>query len=159
MKSRITEELKRIATKNNGKLYPRDVVEEARPETSPLHSSFEWDDSVAAESYRIEQARKLIQVSVTILPGSAEPIRAFVSLTTDRKQEGGYLPVETVMTSFDLREQMLADAAAELKTFVTKYNTIKELVEVTTAANKFISETTKKKKGGKPGKAKATATA
>lgn len=159
MKSRITEELKKIASANDGKLYPRAVVDAARPAGSPLHSSFEWDDSVAAEAYRIEQARKLIQVSVTILPGSAEPIRAFVSLTTDRKQEGGYLPVETVMTSFDLREQMLTDATAELKTFVTKYNTIKELVEVTTAANKFISETTKKKKGEKPGKAKATATA
>ena len=63
---------------------------------------------------------------MTILPGSAETIRAFVSLTTDRKQEGGYLPVETVRTSLDLREQMLADAAAELKTYVAKYNTIKE---------------------------------
>lgn len=155
MKSRITEELKRIAERNAGKLYPRDVVEEARPAASPLHDSFEWDDSAAAEAYRIEQARKLIQVSVTILPGSSETIRAFVSLTTDRKQEGGYFPVETVMSRTDLREQMLTDATAELKTFVTKYNTIKELVEVTTAANRFISETTKKKKGKKSGKAKA----
>ena len=60
------------------------------------------------------------------------------------------------MTSFDLREQMLTDATAELKTFVTKYNTIKELVEVTTAANKFISETTKKKKGEKTRQGKRT---
>ena len=59
MKSRITEELKKIASANDGKLYPRAVVDAARPAGSPLHGSFEWDDSVAAESYRIEQARKL----------------------------------------------------------------------------------------------------
>lgn len=145
MQSRITEELKKIVSANDGKLYPRAVVDAARPAGSPLHGSFEWDDSVAAESYRIEQARKLIQVSVTILPGSAETIRAFVSLTTDRKQEGGYLPVETVMTSLDLREQMLQDANAELQVFVRKYNTIKELVDVTEAAKKYLHAAEKKK--------------
>lgn len=147
MESKITAELKKIAAKHGGKLYPRDVVDEAREESSPLHKSFEWNDCVAAEQWRIEQARRLIQISVTVLDGTKEPIRAFVSLTTDRKDGGGYFPVEAVLSNKKQTEQMLKDAAAELKLFTLKYNTIKELTEVNEAAKRFLS-TTNKKRGG-----------
>jgi hypothetical protein len=138
MESKITAELKKIAAKHGGKLYPRDVVEEARNPESPLHNSFEWDDTAAAEQWRIEQARRLIQVSVTVLEGRKEPIRAFVSLTTDRKDGGGYLLVEKVLSNKKQKEQMLKDAAMELEIFTAKYNTIQELSEVNTAAKKFL---------------------
>ena len=51
-----------------GRLTPAQVVEAARDESSPLHTHFEWDDSAAAESFSIDQARRLIrsvQVVVT----------------------------------------------------------------------------------------------
>lgn len=147
MESKITAELKKIAAKHGGKLYPRDVVDEAREESSPLHKSFEWNDCAAAEQWRIEQARRLIQISVTVLDGTKEPIRAFVSLTTDRKDGGGYFPVEAVLSNKKQTEQMLKDAAAELKLFTLKYNTIQELTEVNEAAKRFLS-TTNKKRGG-----------
>ncbi len=44
-----------------GKLTPEQVLDAARPDESPLHGFFEWDDSAAAEAYRIEQARELIR--------------------------------------------------------------------------------------------------
>jgi hypothetical protein len=44
----------------NGRLTAPLVVEAARPEDAPLHSQFEWDDGVAAEKYRLTQARHLI---------------------------------------------------------------------------------------------------
>lgn len=138
MESKITAELKRIAALHKGRLMPRDVVKEARKPESPLHKSFEWDDSTAAEQWRIEQARRLIQVSVTVLDGSKEPVRAFISLTTDRKDGGGYLLVEKVLSSKKQTEQMLKDAATELEIFTEKFNTIQELSEVNTAAKKFL---------------------
>jgi hypothetical protein len=138
MESKITAELKRIAAMHKGRLMPRDVVEEARNPESPLHNSFEWDDTAAAEQWRIEQARRLIQVSVTVLEGRNEPVRAFVSLTTDRKDGGGYLLVEKVLSNKKQKEQMLKDAAAELEIFTAKFNTIQELSEVNTAAKKFL---------------------
>ena len=138
MESKITAELKRIAEKNAGRLFPRDVVEEARPATSPLHNSFEWDDGKAAEAWRIEQARHLIQVSVTVLPGVSSPVRAFVSLTSDRRDAGGYLTIEAVLGKVDLKEKMLKDAAAELAIFISKFKGIQELVDVTESAKKFL---------------------
>ena len=42
-------------------LSPEAVVEAARPRTSPLHNSFEWDNRKAGEAYRILQAQVLIR--------------------------------------------------------------------------------------------------
>lgn len=47
--------------RDNGRLAPADVVEAARNPESPLHSHFTWDDSEAAEKYRLMQARTLIR--------------------------------------------------------------------------------------------------
>lgn len=44
----IARELKRIAKANHGQLLPEKVVEAARPNNSPLHNRFEWDDTEAA---------------------------------------------------------------------------------------------------------------
>jgi hypothetical protein len=45
----------------HGMLTPKLVVDLARDPDHELHSRFEWDDSVAAEKYRQEQARDLIR--------------------------------------------------------------------------------------------------
>ena len=52
--------------KANGGLEPAHIVEAARPEQHPLHKAFTWDDSIAAESYRRQQARLLVRALVVI---------------------------------------------------------------------------------------------
>lgn len=55
--------------REHGELRPKDVVAFAKPEDSPLHGFFEWDDDVAAEQYRLGQARQLIgriKIEVTV---------------------------------------------------------------------------------------------
>ena len=44
-----------------GTLSSQVVVDEARDISSPLHPFFQWDDSIAAEAYRIQQAESLIR--------------------------------------------------------------------------------------------------
>jgi hypothetical protein len=143
--AKIVAELKRLARKNGGLLKPETVVEAARPETSPLHSRFEWDDSVAGEKYRIWQARQLIRVTVEVCERTNEPMEVFVSLTTDRRPEdteagdevaSGYRVMTEVLTDAELREQMLADALAELKWFKEKYKHLCELAEVFSAIDR-----------------------
>jgi hypothetical protein len=56
----VTDALKKIETRT-GKLSPIAVIEAAREPDSPLHGYFEWDDSKAAEQYRLDQARCLIR--------------------------------------------------------------------------------------------------
>ena len=50
------------ALEEDGRLSPEIVVKAATNPKSPLHKYFEWDDSKAAESYRIQQARQIIKI-------------------------------------------------------------------------------------------------
>ena len=141
----IAAELRRIANENEGILKPEDVVEAARPKDSPLHSQFDWNNSEAANKWRIHQARNLIRVTVEWLnvPGKSEPveIRPFVSLTPDRKNEGGgYRDTLVVLRSKESREQLLADALAELRAIEDKYAALQELAEVFAAARKIRAQ-------------------
>jgi len=131
MKNQVVEELKRIAKEHAGLLQPAIVVQEARPTSSPLHSQFEWDDSQAAEKYRIQQARQLINVVVETIPGLKEPVPVFVSLTPDRARDGGgYRLLTTVLTDKMSKELLLQDALNELEIFQRKYARLKELAAV-----------------------------
>lgn len=132
------DQIKAILTSlaRDGKLDPVHVVEAARDETSPLHAHFTWDDSEAAHQFRLMEARKLIQVHVTILPGSSEPVQAWVSLRTDRVAGGGYRPIAQVMSRKALRDQLIAEALADLETWRRKYATLKELADIFAAMDR-----------------------
>lgn len=130
----ITAELKKISDRNGGLLRPLDVVETARAEDSPLHSRFEWDDSLAAEKHRLNQARELIRVCVSLITTSDNRVirvGTFVSLTPDRDNPGGgYRQIDVVMENPEQREQLLRDALSELEAFRTKYSHLRELVDL-----------------------------
>jgi len=127
--ARVLAELEALK-KKKGILRAEDVVDFARDETTALHEQFEWDDGAAAEAYRIEQARRIIRVTVTVIRHEEKDyrVRTFVSLTPDRKLEkGGYRATYDVMGDAEHRAQLLADALAELQTFRKKYAILKEL--------------------------------
>lgn len=132
--SAIAAELRRIADANQGELSPHHVVDAARDEESPLHASFEWDDSEAAQQWRLQQARNLIRVVVSYEPvgdGKEIPVRVFVSLTPDRAKGGaGYRLTSAVMADEDQRRQLLLDARSEMKRFIAKYKALEELGKV-----------------------------
>jgi hypothetical protein len=145
--SKIADELQRLAEEYGGELKPRVVVDAARDPDSPLHDSFEWDDSRASEAWRLHQARMLIRAVVTYeTVGSAVvPCRVFVSLTPDRQEDGaGYRLTTTVLSDVDRREQMLRDARAEMQRFRDKYRSLTELAAVFEAIDRvdLLSELT-----------------
>lgn len=102
--------LERLAQQNDGLLMVDDVLEEARDPQSILHKHFQWDDTKAAEAYRKQQARQLIQkVTVTIEKAPDVHIRAFVSLSTDQYEKGGYRMTANVLSDDNLKAQLLHD--------------------------------------------------
>ena len=126
-----------IAEQNDGVLQVDAVIAAARPNDSPLHSKFTWDDTEAAHKWRQEQARALIRVTVHYLPQVKENVRVFVSLTSDQQAEGGgYRQLVAVMSNKDQREQLLEDAHADMERFRQKYRHLTELAEVITAMTK-----------------------
>ena len=86
------------------------VLDEAKDPKSILHKHFQWDDDKAAENYRKYQARQLIQkCTVTIEKAPDVSIRAFVSLSTDQYDKGGYRMTATVLSDDSLKAQLMHD--------------------------------------------------
>lgn len=130
MKDLKLQELQCIAAKHDGLLRPEDVVQTARNPKNVLHSSFEWDDSIAGHEFRLWQARQIIRVSVQYIENSAvvDPVKVYVSLKSDRaKQGGGYRQLVTVFSDEQLRAQLLQEAIEELQGFQRKYARLTEL--------------------------------
>lgn len=127
-------ELDQISARAGGLLIPLHVVEFARDPNTALHSAFEWDDSAAAHKYRIEQARELIRVMVTVQAvGDRDVvIRPYISLIQDRRA-GGYRATADVMADPELRSRMLDTALLELRRFRNRYKHFQELAALFSA--------------------------
>lgn len=140
--SAIRAELTRLAAEHGGELQPKAVVDAARSEDSPLHKSFDWDDSDAAEKWRLTQARNLIRAVVTYEKVGNKTIetRVFVSLTPDRKENGdGYRLTSSVMSNDTHRQQLLTDAMGEMQRFKEKYRRLSELAKVFAAMDEVTA--------------------
>jgi hypothetical protein len=117
--------LEKMARRNGGVLMIDDVIEEAKDESSILHSHFEWDDTEAAKNYRRDQARTLIQrCRITILAEDPVHVRAFISLPSDRSSGGGYRLVADVMTSDSMKEEFIHDIRLTIARWTKKLHLI-----------------------------------
>jgi len=117
--------LEKMARRNGGVLMIDDVIEEAKDESSILHSHFEWNDTEAARSYRRDQARTLIQrCKITILAEDPMHVRAFISLPSDRYSGGGYRLVADVMTSDSMKEEFIHDIRLTIARWTKKLHLI-----------------------------------
>ena len=141
-------------------LTPENLVNEARPESSPLHSAFEWNDSVAAEKYRNEQARLMIANIIWVksdiqaerevklistdeeqpTESSKEPNfgeeRAFVSTG---EQNHRYVPIVSALTNEVWRENLLKSAKRDMNSLIVKYHRLNELSNIINDMNAFLS--------------------
>lgn len=90
--------------RRHGEVSPAILVAEAADPEHPLHSRFEWDDTVAGHQYRLIQGGHIIrQVEVTIDRDQTR-VRAWVAVrhvepTNDESDDstaGRYVPIQEV---------------------------------------------------------------
>ena len=137
----MLEELKAICRRHHGLLRAVDVVAYAESPETALHSRFEWDNTKAADAYRLWQARELIRVSVDVVKGTEEPFKVFVSLKDDRTEaQGGYRLLVDVLGDTERRARLLKEALEELATFRGKYKIFKELAPVWAALDQVDNQ-------------------
>ena len=125
--------------KGDKRITAPDVVADAAKKSSPLHDLFEWNDTVAANTYREMQARQIIAaIVVTVRKSRSEPEqqqRAFVALTSGggrtNEDKEGYLMVADISSS-EYADMIDQRARQELRNWVTRYagvDSLEELVE------------------------------
>lgn len=122
--------LEDMASRRGGALRPEEVVEEAASPAHPLHPYFEWDDSAAADRYRVQQARQMIasvRVRVVDPKGRRAPFKAWFSVRRDDRIGRAYVPLEEVAAQAPLREQVVADALRELQAWSARYRAYQEM--------------------------------
>lgn len=104
-------------------ITPENVLLAAEDEESELHKCFEWDDSIAAEKYRLSQARQIIQFLVVKTETVSEPVRVY-QITSERNV---YQPTKLFLQQPDEYAILLNRAKDELKAIRKKYKQISEL--------------------------------
>lgn len=128
MSARIKAELLAIQKVSKDRmLHAANVVAWARRNrNSVLYRQFEWNNSKAANEFRLWQARRLIQINIVTAEGGPQ----VVSLSFDRTKGGGYRSVGDVLSSKKLSQIMLNDALAELQRVQARFQQVRELTSV-----------------------------
>jgi hypothetical protein len=133
---KIGTALAQIAEQQKGRLTPPAVVEAARSNRHPLHQYFEWDNDVAAEAYRLDQARTLIR-SVAVVDDNEDSKPAYLSISD--KAGTSYRAVEEVLDSAELQSAVLAAAERDLIAFEKRYRQLQDICEIISSARSKIA--------------------
>lgn len=117
------------------KTTPQEILNKARDKDSELHKCFEWDDSIAAEKYRLQQAGKILRLLV-IKPTRKEeqPVRVF-QITSEKHV---YQPTKHFLVQEDEYQSLMKRALNELDSFKRRYSTISELESVFEAIDEVL---------------------
>lgn len=143
-------------------ITPQELLHRATDPAHALHGLFEWRDDVAAEKYRIAQARGhinhlVIRVQTTdgekrvkaavnvnvavpvrvVVPGSGSPDSG-----TDGARETAYVPLSRVQSDECLRAQLVAEARRYFTFGKDKYQSlgVTELSNVYAAIDAFLGD-------------------
>lgn len=120
----------------------KELLDASRDDNAPLHCCFEWDDSVAAELFRTEQARRIVgSIEIEIVKETSAPAlktRLFVNVQpVMRREQGKFVAFDVAFGNKDYRQQVLHNALGELLAFKRKYSSYQELTDVFNAIGNF----------------------
>lgn len=103
---------------------PEQIVEAAKDESSELHKCFTWDDTIAAEKWRKQEARQIRHFLVIRNENKPDlpPVRVF-HFTKDGE---GYKPIQKIYRVEDEYQLLLKRAYAELHNFSVKYKILRD---------------------------------
>lgn len=122
---RVAEEISAIGDSPTSE----DIVNAGRNPASELHKCFEWDNDIAAEKYRLVQARYIVHhlvIEEKTVPTDRPEIRFFYK----PKGSNGYQETKKVVRNEDAYQNLLKQAYSELRAFKMKYSMLSELNEI-----------------------------
>lgn len=125
-----------------GSVTKEAFLDVSRPEDAPTHCLFEWDDSKAAEKYRLDQARNTIgNLRIVYVSSNKEkvPIRAFVNVSA-KAEKSMYESISVALLDESKRKNILNRIQGELDAFIQRNNNIEELADMLIAAGEKLKE-------------------
>lgn len=131
------EHLDELIKIHGNKLTPKNVIDDAEKEESPLHGFFEWNDGKAAREWRLQQARVLMgSITVEIIELDSptenleielpENIRGFSNITEEKTEGRIYVNIDRIAKEENLRQYLVKQAWKALLHWKQQY---KEYIE------------------------------
>lgn len=121
----------------DGSIKPAAVVDAARPEESQIHPCFEWNDPIAAEEWRKQQARNLIRsVRVQYIddsgaeatnPGFCHVKAISAKVEKIQPERSGYVSTARLLDDDDLYERAMRELQGRLIAAARSVNELKDL--------------------------------
>ena len=110
---------------------PQQILEKARDSNTELHKCFTWDDTEAAEKWRISEARAVVR-NLKIIEQNpdkqSDPTTIRVFYKTDN--ESGYKPTKLILKKPDEYKSLVERCRSELLAIKQKFNSISEYEEI-----------------------------
>lgn len=137
-----------IVNKESG-LTAENLVEKAKSKKSSLHILFEWDNSIAAERWRVHTARLIIN-EVKILVGDKE-LYAFenISIMVESNGSGSFLreykPIIEIMNNEDYKKQLVRKALQEILYWRQRHKELTEFRKIFSTIDDLTERLQKKK--------------
>lgn len=115
---------------------PAQILDKARDNATELHKCFEWDDTSAAEKYRLDQARQVVRHLVIreTIREDKPPIRFFFKA----ERGGGYQSTKAIVKNQDRYQALLSNALRDLDALRVKYHSLTELESVFDAIEELM---------------------
>lgn len=119
---------------DEGGVTPSSLVDAARPPTAAIHDAFTWDDTKAAEQFRVVEARQMISgLMIVQVVGEEEkeigPAYVSVRIRKDEDEmEHRYMQLAVVQRNQDLSDQVVAEAKAGLRAWRRRYESLSEIL-------------------------------
>lgn len=128
----VAEEIASIGEKAT----PHQILDKARDPNTELHKCFEWDDSVAAEKYRLSQARKV--VCHLVIRETVQDKKPPIRFMLQTKNGDGYQPTRIIYKDPDKYQELLQSVLRDLVAIRNKHRNLSELEEVFEAIDQLV---------------------
>ena len=140
----IGEAITKLHARDGG-ISPEAVINDARPEKSPMHKEFTWSDAVAGAAWRIHEAQHLIRsvsIIVTEPDESVREVRAFIGIPAAETSKGDedtgertersngrrtYYPRVSIMSDEEKHQAAVCEALRDLDASYRRYHELIEL--------------------------------
>jgi len=127
---------------------PAEILDDTKTNSaSPIKEYLNWDDTLAAEEYRLQQIKNIvnhIEVRIVYSGGESKTFdRAFEYVSDSEGRQ--YIPIQTALSNEEYKRQVLQRAWATLQGWVNRYQEYKEFKPVVEAYKKveeslFVSQ-------------------
>lgn len=124
---KVGEELERIESREE--LTREAVLEYAKDKKSELNKCFEWDDSIAGEKYRLQQASFVLSsISIVVSEEPKKATRMYVTIKNEDKKT--YKNIVSVLENEDEYKQLLDKAERDFVSYKEKYQDMVKLKDL-----------------------------